>query len=108
MNAGTGHKGSGVDGHATMRLMSSMDPRSLPAPRDPRSTALARRTVAITPSADPFPIGLFCASPTVLEAINEALRHSGLPLLWVQLDGSIGPTDPLILRMQCDPYPFVC
>jgi hypothetical protein len=77
---------------------------NLPAPRDPRTTALARR-----PRDDdgPFPIGLFCASPTVLEAINAALHHRGLPTLWVQPDGSIGPTDPLILRVECDPFPFV-
>ena len=81
------------------------DPQpNLPALRDPRTTALARRP---RPEGA-FPIGLFCASPTVLEAINDALYQRGLPTLWVQADGSIGPTDPLILRMECDPYPFVC
>jgi hypothetical protein len=82
------------------------DPHSnLPARRDPRSTALARRPVR---HQDRFPLGMFCASPTVLEAINDSLYRRGLPTMWVMPDGSIGPTDPLILRMECDPYPFVC
>ncbi len=52
-------------------------------------------------------MGIFCASPTVLEAINYMLYERGLPTLWVQPDGTIGPTDPLVLRFEYVPSPFV-
>jgi hypothetical protein len=54
-----------------------------------------------------MPWGVFCASPTVLEAINNVLQQKGMRQLWVLPDGSIGPTDPLLLRMEYVPSPFV-
>ena len=67
---------------------------------DSRGDALARQ--------ESFPLGLFCAAPTVLEAINRVLHAQGLPVLWVQSDGTIGPADPLLLRIEYVPNPFVC
>jgi hypothetical protein len=81
----------------------SLDPRKALAARDARSTAMVH-----VPSRNPFPTGLFCASPTVLEAINSVLHQRGVPLLWVQADGTIGPTDPLLFRVEYVPSPFVC
>lgn len=51
--------------------------------------------------------GLFCASPTVLEAINNVLYHRGLPTLWADADGAIGPGDPLLGRVEYVPSPFI-
>jgi hypothetical protein len=59
------------------------------------------------PSKGYFPTGLFCASPTVLEAINGVLQQRGVPTLWVQADGTIGPADPLLMRVEYIPSPFV-
>lgn len=53
------------------------------------------------------PNRLFCASPTVLEAINQVLYHRGMPTLSVLPDGTIGPTDPLVFRVEYVPSPFV-
>jgi hypothetical protein len=56
-----------------------------------------------------FPVGFFCAAPTILEAINGILASRGLPTLYVQPDGTIGPTDPLLLQVEYTPEPpFVC
>ena len=55
----------------------------------------------------PGPGGLFCASPTVLEAINHVLYHRGLPTLWADTDGVIGPSDPLLGRVEYVPSPFI-
>ena len=55
---------------------------------------------------DYFPAGLFCAAPTVLEAINGVLVDRGLPTLYVQPDGTIGPTDPVLMRVEYVPSPF--
>ena len=52
-----------------------------------------------------FPIGFFCAAPTILEAINGMLERRGLPKLYVQPDGTIGPTDPLLLQVEYVPEP---
>jgi hypothetical protein len=82
----------------------AVDPRNAIAPHDPHQSALAR----IPARDDYFPTGLFCASPTVLEAINNVLQQRGIPLLWVQADGTIGPTDPLLLTAHYVPSPFVC
>jgi hypothetical protein len=83
----------------------AVDPRKALAPRDPRHNAI----VHVPPARDGyFPTGLFCASPTVLEAINVVLRDRGVPPLWVQADGTIGPTDPLLLTAHFVPSPFVC
>ena len=73
--------------------------RALALPDAPHA-ALARH--------EPFPVGLFCAAPTVLEAINRVLHAQNLPTLWVQPDGTIGPADPLLLRVEYEPSPFVC
>jgi hypothetical protein len=81
----------------------SVDPRKALAARDARTTAMVH-----VPGRAPFPTGLFCASPTVLEAINMVLHERGVPPLWVQADGTIGPTDPLLLRVEYVPSPFVC
>lgn len=56
--------------------------------------------------AEPFPWGFFSASPTVLEAINIYLENSGLPTLWVQDDGTIGPQNPVQLQLVYIPTPF--
>jgi hypothetical protein len=80
----------------------SPDPRKALAPHDPRTGALMR-----IPRRDAFPVGVFCASPTVLEAINHVLYERGIPTLWVQPDGTIGPTDPLIFTVEYIPSPFV-
>ena len=53
------------------------------------------------------PDRLFCASPTVLEAINRVLYHRGMPTLCVLPDGTIGPTDPLVFCVEYAPSPFV-
>ena len=50
---------------------------------------------------------IFCSTPSVLEAINLVLRGRGLPLLWSHSDGTIGAADPLLLRMEYSPSPFV-
>jgi hypothetical protein len=56
-----------------------------------------------------FEVGLFCAAPTILEAINAILHQRGMATLWVQPDGTIGPTDPLLARVEYVPTPFyVC
>ena len=81
----------------------SLDPRKALAARDARGTAMVH-----VPNRAPFPTGLFCASPTVLEAINMVLHERGVTRLWVQADGTIGPTDPLLLRVEYVPSPFVC
>jgi hypothetical protein len=52
-----------------------------------------------------FPLGFFCAAPTILEAINGILQARGLPTLYVQPDGTIGPTDPLLLQVEYTPEP---
>jgi hypothetical protein len=54
-----------------------------------------------------FAVGFFCAAPTILEAINGVLGSRGLPTLYVQHDGTIGPTNPLLLQVQYVPPPFV-
>ena len=51
--------------------------------------------------------GIFCAAPTVLEAINFVLHRQGLSLLWVQADGTIGPADPLLAAIEFNPNPIV-
>jgi hypothetical protein len=79
----------------------SLDPKKVLVPHDPRAGALIRM-----PASNGFPMGLFCASPTILEAINHVLYHRGLPTLWVQMDGTIGPADPLLLRVEYVPSPF--
>ena len=71
-------------------------------PRQPSAGALMRLRGHGVP-----PGGLFCASPTVLEAINSVLFQRGLPTLWVQPDGTIGPTDPLMFRVEYVPSPFL-
>ena len=81
----------------------SLDPRKALAPRDAHPTAMVH-----VPRRATFPTGLFCASPTVLEAINHVLHQRGVQPLWVQADGTIGPTDPLLLRVEYVPSPFVC
>lgn len=53
------------------------------------------------------PRGLFCASPTVLEAINDVLYYRGMSTLCVLPDGTIGPNDPLMFRVEYAPSPFV-
>ena len=72
------------------------------AKRDPNGGALVGRVPPGT-----FPLGFFCASPTVLEAINSVLEQRGMPTLWVQPDGTIGPTDPLLMTVEYIPTPFV-
>jgi hypothetical protein len=47
-----------------------------------------------------FPVGFFCAAPTILEAINGILESRGMPTLYVQADGTIGPTNPLLLHVE--------
>ena len=79
------------------------DPHNDLAPRDPHAGAIVRLRGG---SGGVMPGGLFCASPTVLEAINNVLYHRGLPTLWVQADGTIGPTDPLLGRVEYLPSPF--
>ncbi len=82
-----------------------VDPRHALARRDARPTGVVHVPAA---AAARFPTGLFCASPTVLEAINAVLQQRGGRPLWVQADGTIGPTDPLLLRVEYVPSPFVC
>jgi hypothetical protein len=53
-----------------------------------------------------FPWGFFSASPTVLEAINTVLEQRGLPTLWVQEDGTIGPQNPVEQQVVYIPTPF--
>jgi hypothetical protein len=89
-----------------------IDPRKLlPAarpPHDPASRALAR-VGAFSAPAMYGGDGFFCAAPTILEAINAILHQRGVPTLWVQPDGTIGPTDPLLARVEYVPTPFyVC
>ena len=79
------------------------DPHNGIVPREPRAGALMRLRGGPGVSAG----GLFCASPTVLEAINSVLMQRGLPTLWVQPDGTIGPTDPLTFRVEYVPSPFL-
>ena len=79
-------------------------------PRDPNAGAIVRLrggSGGVTSGREASAGGLFCASPTVLEAINNVLYHRGLPTLWVQADGTIGPTDPLLGRVEYVPSPFV-
>jgi hypothetical protein len=78
-----------------------LDPRNVLVPHDPRAGALIHRA-----GSNYFPTGFFCASPTILEAINHVLYDRGLPTLWVQMDGTIGPADPLLLRVEYVPSPF--
>jgi hypothetical protein len=78
------------------------EPGKMLAKRDRNSGALVGRVPPGT-----FPLGFFCASPTVLEAINSVLEQRGLPTLWVQPDGTIGPTDPLLMTVEYIPTPFV-
>lgn len=73
------------------------------ARREASSIIYARARV----DAQGFPFGLFCVSPTVLEAINQALTFRGFPALWVMADGTIGPSDPLLMIVECEPNPFV-
>jgi hypothetical protein len=73
--------------------------RSIPAINSPATTPPP--APSRTPGRACFP------SPTVLEAINCVLTQRGLPTLWVQPDGTIGPTDPLLLRVEYVPTPFV-
>ena len=73
------------------------------ARRDPGGTALMRMR-----DGDGMAHGLpFCASPTVLEAINHVLYQRGMPTLSVLPDGTIGTTDPLTFRVDYAPSPFV-
>lgn len=83
-------------------------------PADPHHHGLARRDAAsgalkrLRDDGDGLPPNrLFCASPTVLEAINQVLYHRGMPTLCVLPDGTIGPTDPLMFRVEYLPSPFV-
>jgi hypothetical protein len=84
-------------------------------PADPRQHGLARRdpgSGALMRLRDDGgdglpPNRLFCASPTVLQAINQVLAHRGMPTLCVLPDGTIGPTDPLTFRVEYLPSPFV-
>jgi hypothetical protein len=81
------------------------DSEKMLARRDPHADALVLGRVP----QGTFPLGFFCASPTVLEAINFVLQQRGLPTLWVQPDGTIGPTDPLLMTVEFVPSPFfVC
>lgn len=80
------------------------DPQNDLVPRDPNAGAIMRLRGG---SGGATSGGLFCASPTVLEAINNVLYHRGLPTLWVEADGTIGPTDPLLGRVEYVPSPFV-
>jgi hypothetical protein len=76
---------------------------------DPDKT-LARRggeVVHVPRGGDGFPLGFFCASPTILEAINHMMQGRGMATLWVQMDGTIGPTDPLLMRVEYVPSPFL-
>lgn len=82
-----------------------VDPANGIVPRDPNSGALLR--LRGRGAGGRTPDGLFCASPTVLEAINNVLYHRGLPTLWVENDGTIGPTDPLLGRVEYVPSPFI-
>ena len=50
--------------------------------------------------------GVFCASPTVLEAINGVRHAQGMPTLLVLDDGTIGSPDPLMFRVEYVPNPF--
>lgn len=72
-----------------------------------RVDANGNAVVHVPPRGDYFPAGLFCAAPTVLEAINGVLAQRGMPTLHVHADGTIGPADPLLLRMEYVPSPFV-
>ena len=85
----------------------SFDPRKALTRHDPHGNAIVRIPPA-RPRDDYFPMGLFCASPTILEAINGVLKQRDMPVLWVQSDGTIGPTDPLLLTAHYVPSPFVC
>jgi hypothetical protein len=78
-----------------------------------RHTALALRdshaaALASVAADAPFPLGLFCNAPTVLQAINRVRCAQGRPVLRVQADGTIGPADPILLRIEYTPSPFVC
>ena len=74
-------------------------------PVDPdKALVPARSTLARQPH---LAWGVFCASPTVLEAINGVLHRQGLATLRVLDDGTIAPTDPLLLRVEYVPSPFV-
>ena len=82
-------------------------------PADPHHHGLALRDATgsalmrLRDDGDLPPNRLFCASPTVLEAINQVLYHRGMPTLCVLPDGTIGPTDPLMFRVEYLPSPFV-
>ncbi len=82
----------------------SADPHNDIVPRDAPPGALMRLGGG---RGGASPGRLFCASPTVLEAINHVLYHRGLPTLWVEADGTIGPSDPLMFRVEYVPSPFV-
>lgn len=79
----------------------AFDPQKALATHDPFAGAIVH-----VPPDRAFPVGLFCASPTVLEAINAVLTERRLPTLWVQPDGSIGPNDPLVMQVVYIPTPF--
>jgi hypothetical protein len=83
-------------------------------PADPQQHGIVRRDAAgsalmrLRGDGDGLPPNrLFCASPTVLEAINQVLYHRGMPTLCVLPDGTIGPPDPLTFRVEYAPSPFV-
>jgi hypothetical protein len=71
---------------------------------DPQRSLVPLRDWQLARSAS-----LFCPAPTVLEAINCVLARRGMAVLYVQADGTIGPTDPLLLQIPYEPSPFfVC
>ncbi len=83
------------------------DPDKSLVPHGRPGTALVRSRPPEPPPELPLGVGLFCAAPTILEAINLILLERGVPTLWVQPDGEIGPTDPLVGRVEYVPSPFV-
>jgi hypothetical protein len=77
-------------------------------PVDPdKALVPARAALRGGPRPAGFGWGLFCASPTVLEAINSIRQSQGLSTLHVLSDGTIGSPEPLMLRVEYIPSPFV-
>ena len=73
---------------------------------DPDKALVPARAALLIPKSG-LGWGLFCASPTVLEAINSIRAAQGLSTLHVLSDGTIGSPEPLMLRVEYIPSPFV-